>query len=113
DSDDLWVPWKLQVQVALLRRFPEIAVCWTDMTAVDERGAVIRERHLREGYSVYEAIDQVETFPHTGLVKDICPDCPPEIAGEVYRYGNIFSSMFLGNLVHPPTAVMRREAAAQ
>ena len=109
DSDDLWVPWKLQVQVALLRRFPEIAICGTDMTAVDERGAVIRERYLRRGYSAYQAIQLDSTFPHAGRIKDICPDSPPEVAGEAYRYGNILDSMFLGNLVHPPTAVMRRE----
>ena len=109
DSDDLWVPWKLQVQVALMRSFPEIAISWTDMTAVDTRGDVIRERHLHKGYSAYQSIDLDETFPHSGRIRDVSPDCPPEIAGETFRYGDIFSTMFLGNLVHPPTAVMRRD----
>ena len=110
DSDDLWVPWKLQVQVALMRAVPELALTWTDMTAVDEQGRVIKSRYLRDGYSAYQQIDLDETFPNVGRIGDVCPNCPPDIAGEKFRYGNIFSGMFIGNLVHPPTVLMRRTA---
>src|SRR5262245_49416395 len=41
DSDDRWLPWKLSAQVALLRRFPEVGMVWTDMAAVDEKGVVL------------------------------------------------------------------------
>ena len=110
DSDDAWLPWKLKVQVAVLRRFPEVALTWTDMTAIDEQGTLIAERYLRTGYSPYGRIRENETFPHTALVRDVCPDCAPEVAGARIQYGDIFSSMFIGNLVHPPTALMRRDA---
>ena len=113
DSDDFWTPWKLEVQVALMRRFPALALVWTDMNAIDPSRKVLRENYLRDMYSAYQTIDHDATFPNKGLIGDVCPDVPPEIAQCEYRYGEIFSAMFLGNLVHPPTALMRRDAVRQ
>lgn len=109
DSDDFWLPWKLQAQVAFMKAVPELALTWTDMSALDERGTVLHERHLHSGYSAYNHISMDETFPESGTIKDIWPECPVAIGDERYRYGNIFSAMFFGNLVHPPTVLMRRE----
>ncbi len=109
DSDDLWLPWKLEVQVALLRRHPQVAFTWTDVTSVDEHGKLLGERTIRKILSVYGKINMSRTFPISGVVKDVCPACPQEIAEECYRCGDIFSSMLFGNLIHPPTVLMRRE----
>jgi glycosyltransferase involved in cell wall biosynthesis len=108
DSDDSWLTWKLQVQVALMQRFPELALVWTDMTAVNPAGRVVRETHLQTGYHAYQKIKLGEYLSNVGLVKDVCPDAPPDVAQTSYRYGDIFSPMFMGNLVHPPTALLRR-----
>lgn len=113
DSDDLWVPWKLQVQVAIMRRRPEVGLVWTDMTAIDPQGKVLRERHLRTMYSAYQAIDPDDTFPYAGVVGDVSPEAPPEIRAATFRVGDIFSAMVFGNLVHPPTALMRRDHLRQ
>lgn len=113
DSDDIWLPWKLQAQVAVMRHAPEVALVWTDMTAVNPRGEVVDERHLRRMYSAYGMIEPEETFPHTGRVGDVCGDVPGDIADCAFRYGDIFSAMLLGNLVHPPTALMRRSCVRQ
>ena len=109
DSDDLWLPWKLQVQVALMRRLPELALVWTDMTAVTPVGRVVSTRHLKTGYHAYHKIQVEEYLPNAGLVTDVCPDAPPDVAQAAFRYGDIFSPMFMGNLVHPPTALLRRK----
>src|SRR6185437_13246854 len=47
DSDDSWVPWKIEAEVAALRVHPAAVVAWTDMSAVDADGAVVHERFLR------------------------------------------------------------------
>jgi glycosyltransferase involved in cell wall biosynthesis len=109
DSDDIWLPWKLQVQVALMRRLPELALAWTDMTAVNPAGAVVSQSHLKTGYHAYQKIKVEDHLSSAGLVKDVCPDSPPDVAQASFRYGNIFSAMFMGNLVHPPTALLRRK----
>lgn len=50
DSDDEWLPWKLELQIACLRTHPDIGMTWTDMTAVDPSGMDTKEllRRLEE-----------------------------------------------------------------
>ncbi|MEI8354886.1 MAG: glycosyltransferase family 2 protein [Deltaproteobacteria bacterium] len=113
DSDDIWLPWKIQAQVALMRRLPELALVWTDMTAVDPEGVIVREKHLSTMYAVYQRINVNKQLPATGKVNDYWPDCPPELHLVSYMHGDIYASMFLGNLVHPPTALLRRQHVCQ
>lgn len=108
DSDDLWLPWKLEAQVALMRQLPTIALSWTDMTAVDSAGTVVRDRYLRTMYHVYETMEIEKYLPLTGKVADLVPRHLDALQGIEYRVGDIFDAMFLGSLVHPPTVLMRR-----
>jgi glycosyltransferase involved in cell wall biosynthesis len=109
DSDDIWLPWKLQVQVALLQSIPELALVWTDMTAVNPAGMVVSKSHLKTMYHTYQKIKAEDYLSNSGLVKEVCPGSPPDVAQASFRYGDIFSPMFMGNLVHPPTAMLRRK----
>lgn len=113
DSDDIWLPWKLQAQVALMKAYPDVAICWTDMAAYDEKGRLISDRHLRTCYSAYRQIQMEETFPDAGTLGEIDPACPIELAKERFRCGDIFSAMFHGNLIHPPTVLLRRTQVAK
>ena len=113
DSDDLWLPWKLQAQVALMRRFPGSGPdldrhdgCWLE-------GHGIREKYLSTMYDVYQQLRIKDYLSRVGVLKDIDPDCPRELGDTSFRYGDIFSAMFMGNLVHPPTALMRRQHVSQ
>jgi glycosyltransferase involved in cell wall biosynthesis len=54
DSDDVWKPFKLELQLACLRAFPDAGMAWSDMTAVGTDGAVIAERYLTRFYGNYE-----------------------------------------------------------
>jgi glycosyltransferase involved in cell wall biosynthesis len=108
DSDDIWMPWKLEVQIDLMQHHPEVAFTWTDVNAVNEHGKIIGERHLAKILGAYGKIDTSRTFARVGLVKDFCTNCPAEISAERYRCGDIFTAMTFGNLIHPPTVLMRR-----
>src|ERR1035438_6021495 len=35
DSDDLWKPWKVEMQLACLRAFPQAGMIWSEMEAID------------------------------------------------------------------------------
>ena len=109
DSDDIWLPWKLQAQVSLMQHAPDLAMAWTDMTAVDPDGKMVREKHLSSMYTVYSRINIEKHMPISGKMKDFWSDCPVELRNVIFRQGDIFASMFLGNLVHPPTALIRRQ----
>jgi glycosyltransferase involved in cell wall biosynthesis len=108
DSDDIWLPHKLEMQTALMRQYPQLALVWSDMTSIDAAGNVVNERHLRTGYSAYEKIDLAQEMPDEGTLGDLLPQAPEPVRAAPYRIGDIFSAMTLGNIVHPPTVLLRR-----
>ena len=51
DCDDVWLPEKLEAQMEVLRRRPDVGVVHTDFEIVDEKGAVLQRiaaRHSNE-----------------------------------------------------------------
>lgn len=46
DQDDLWYPWKLERQVALLEAHPEAVMAHCDMDWIDEAGNVIQRNRV-------------------------------------------------------------------
>jgi glycosyltransferase involved in cell wall biosynthesis len=108
DSDDTWLPWKLKLQVNLLRTLPNAGMVWTDMIAVDDRGSEQYSSYLTRLYSAYQQFDPAT---HLGMAKTIAviwDDCPAAWADRKFYAGNIFTPMFLGNLVHTSTVLLRR-----
>lgn len=109
DSDDVWKPWKLDLQIACMEFLPEdVGMIWTDMEAVDRTGRVFDPRHLRNYYRAYRWFGQDSLFRDSYNVRDVLPQAPPEGAAVRLHVGDIFSQMLMGNLVHTPTVVLRR-----
>ena len=112
DSDDAWVPWKLEAQLACMRAHPEVGMTWTDMQAIGPDGSVTSEAFLREMYSAYR------WFPTAGkLFRSQAPlaeawartnDVAP---GRRFYWGDIGAQMLMGNLVHTSTVVLTRARA--
>jgi glycosyltransferase involved in cell wall biosynthesis len=109
DSDDAWRPWKLAAQVEIFRRHPEAGLIWSDMSTFTHTGEILSERHLRVYYSVYDSVNFERSRRPAGTLADLVPDAPPNFAECPYYVADVFQDMFGGNLVHPPTAIVRRE----
>jgi GT2 family glycosyltransferase len=109
DSDDVWKPWKLHIQLACLRRLPAAGMIWSDMEAVDPEGRVQHPRYLRTMYHAYHWFTTEELFRESYPLEEIVPELREVAAGVRLYTGNIYSQMFVGNLVHTSTAVVRRE----
>lgn len=109
DSDDVWLPWKLEAQVRILRAFPEVGMVWTDMTAIDADGAVLRERYIREMYSAYESVRLEDLCVRTEGWAAEGATIPPEVAASPVHRGDVFRAMFEGNVVHTSTVLLRRD----
>jgi glycosyltransferase involved in cell wall biosynthesis len=106
DSDDLWLPGKVALQLECLRRFPEAGMVWTDMAAVDEAGQILHDRFLRRMYSAYKYYPSSRELFAKGYREDRIGEVPA-------YFGDIFSPMVLGNLVHTSTVLLRRARAAK
>lgn len=110
DSDDLWLPWKLEAQLRCLEALPDAGMIWTDMTAVNPEGGVIAPRYLTKMYSAYgwfRTRDQL--FERSFPFADLDPKLSADIGDPKVYYGDVFSEMVLGNLVHTSTVLLRRE----
>jgi len=113
DSDDAWFPWKLEAQVAVMRQVPELAIVWTDMTSVTPDGKVFLDKHLRTGYGTFRKIDVDDYLTKRGSLGDLANIADNALRQVAFSYGDIFGLMALGNIVHPPTAMMRRSCVTQ
>lgn len=109
DSDDAWKPWRIEAQVAALTRHPEAGLAWTDMTAVDDSGRVIDERHLRVMYAAHGRVNINERMPRVDTVGSLSGAIPCELEGAEVRIGDLFNEILLGNLLHTSTVLVRRE----
>jgi glycosyltransferase involved in cell wall biosynthesis len=112
DSDDTFLPHKLEIQIACLRAFPDAGMIWTDMDALDAEGRIV-PRYLRRMYSNYQRFSTEQIFATSRPLAEVVPHLP-EIAGDArIHFGDIFSPMVMGNLVHTSTSLIRRERLAK
>lgn len=108
DSDDTWLPWKLEAEISVLHSFPEAGMVWTDMTAVNEDGGIIQERYLKTMYAAYSYFDAEKDFQCKEILPTVWKNCPQQYFNKSCYSGNIFSYLFMGNLVHTSTVLVRR-----
>ena len=108
DSDDTWLPWKLQLQLNVLRALPSAGMVWTDLIAVHETGRELYASYLTHLYTAYKYFDRAKHFRAANYIATIWNDCPAAWADRKFYAGNIFTPMFLGNLVHTSTVLLRR-----
>lgn len=108
DSDDEWLPWKLDLQLACLERVPGAGMIWSDMAAVDADGLPLADRYLRTMYRRYGELRLSDVFDSSLVVPaGIAPGAP---SARVW-HGKIFRAMLGGNLVHTSTVVLTAERA--
>lgn len=109
DSDDLFLPWKLEAQLAALRFYPQAGMVWTDMVAMDAEGREIRPAHLTAMYSAYRYFNREERLREGERLGKVWPAAPSALAERRMFMANLGAQMFLGNLVHTSTVLLRRE----
>jgi glycosyltransferase involved in cell wall biosynthesis len=103
DSDDVWLPGKLARQVKALLAIPEAGMVWTDMDAIDGEGRLVERSYLRKMYRAYRWYPSLADLFASRR----------EIEGAQVGWGDIYSPMVLGNLVHTSTVLIRRSRLEQ
>jgi GT2 family glycosyltransferase len=108
DSDDAWRPWKIEAQMNALARVPNAGLVWTDMSAVDARDEVIRDRYLRSMYSAYDKVQLDRTLSRICTLGSVSPRVPVDVGAAMVRAGDVSSAILLGNMIHTSTVLFRR-----
>jgi glycosyltransferase involved in cell wall biosynthesis len=115
DSDDTWEPWKLAAQILCFQHLQHVGMVWTDMSAVDASGRMVSARYLRRMYGAYEWLGERPIFQFERPFAAIAPQAAGEhesLRGAALKWGDIFSAMIVGNLVHTSTVLLSRKRAA-
>jgi glycosyltransferase involved in cell wall biosynthesis len=101
DSDDVWRPEKLALQLACLELVPEAGMIWTDMHLLDLAGNAVPGSSLGDILTLRWRWDQL--FAHQMPLGELGE---PGV-GHLF-WGDIYAAMVVGNLVLPSAAVMTR-----
>jgi glycosyltransferase involved in cell wall biosynthesis len=108
DSDDVWRPWKLALQLACMQRLPSAGLLWTNMEVLDAHGALI------PGFSLRDILPNYDVFPLDRLFEQRIPlaevpATPPPFRDRSLYLGDVYSEMVIGNLVLPSSSLLTRE----
>jgi glycosyltransferase involved in cell wall biosynthesis len=116
DADDLCEAERIGAQVALMAARPDVVLSGTEFSCFDDNG-VVAGRFARQYYSrLGAAANGPAAFFAENARVDISawlarpPAAPvdmPVLVGDVYRH------LALGNFIHPPTVMFRRELMAR
>lgn len=109
DSDDIWLPWKLEAQVAVLRSHPDIGMVWTDMSAIDGDGNVLYDRYIREMYGAFDTVRLEDMLDREEAPWQEESRLPENVKTAGLYCGDAFPAMFEGNVVHTSTVLLRRD----
>lgn len=108
DSDDSWLPWKLEAQLAILQAYPNAGMAFTDMAAVGDDQVVRCESYKAHMFDAYETFSPEAHFQHHHVLGAVWDGCPLELNERRCHAGDIVDQMFLGNLVLTSSVVIRR-----
>ncbi len=105
DSDDVWRPGKLALQLACLARVPEAGMIWTEMQAMDASGEPVAGSSLRTIFALRAGFEGL--FDHRISLAEVAGG-PVGLDGTLY-WGDVYDGMVVGNLVLPSAAILTRE----
>jgi glycosyltransferase involved in cell wall biosynthesis len=112
DSDDPWEKNKLEVQLEVVRRWPEIEWCITGCTVIDLAGQPISG--LQSWTRVFAAFGRGAVDPDVHFARWL-ERAEVSVGGSPFRVykGDAYGLLFLGNVVLPSSALIRRDLAVR
>jgi glycosyltransferase involved in cell wall biosynthesis len=113
DSDDVWLPWKIEVQLACMARHPDAVMIHSDLDAVDSKGAVCVARSLRSLLPYHAGVGLHEIYGESRLVREFLQTVPRELEDARVHFGDVYSYLLLGNLMMPSAVMVRRNASGR
>jgi glycosyltransferase involved in cell wall biosynthesis len=109
DSDDVWKPQKLDVQLACMRRLPHVGMVWSEMESVDRAGRIVNPRCNRDNYAAYQWFTYDRLFSECYRLDGIVSDCREPLGDQCVYAGDLYSAIVVGNLMLPSTVLLSRD----
>ena len=117
DSDDLWQPWKLTLQVACLQALAlqGVEMIWTNMNTVDSQGRLLEPMSMRSTFTAYARCQRhgVPVFQHERALLSLVPGASDPAVDTRVHWGDAFPAMAIGNLGQTSTLLLTQRLARQ
>jgi len=116
DDDDLYQPYKLETQVAILDQHPEISLVYTEFSGFDDDG-YFDTWHLKTYHSsaykrgglsydnIFNKKIQLRNYP---AIKTALKACPNEWLDHYAYFGNIYNCYLMNTIVFTNSIMFRR-----
>src|ERR1051325_8841535 len=101
DSDDIWLPWKVEAQLRCLAALPTAGMIWTDMDAIGPDGELRHRRYLTRMYTSYRKFTRDQLFRESRALSSIDARLATALDDPRVYLGDIFSPMITGHPVQP------------
>ncbi len=110
DDDDLWLPFKTEVQLAVIDYFPEIAYVFSDFTIFSEKGS-----RVPKGLSTWHKgpLTWGKILPQSFSGIELGLPVPSTSTDYHIYVGNIYLELLKEPYVNPCTALVRRAKIPQ
>ncbi|RJP25055.1 MAG: glycosyltransferase [Deltaproteobacteria bacterium] len=117
DSDDLYYPYKLEVQTRLLDLYPTVAMVYTEFSGFDDEGywekdhlrtyhkSAYRSRNVTYGSIFSESVDLLRS----GILPESLSCSEPDLRQRRAYFGNIFDACLLNTIVFTNSMMFRRD----
>jgi GT2 family glycosyltransferase len=109
DSDDSWKPWHLVLLLAVLSRFPDAGLAWSDTDLVDAAGRVVAAGAIVQLLGTFRRFPLGRLFGSSVGLGQLGVALPSELLGRRAYAGDVFPAMVVGNLVLTSSTVIRRD----
>lgn len=109
DSDDVWKPWKISLQLACLDRLPQCGMVFTEIEAIAPDGRIDSPRYLHQMYRTYRWFPRERLFSGSVPLENLPKAAQASAEGAHLWWGDIFGPMVVGNLIPTPTVLIRRD----
>lgn len=107
DSDDLWHPRKLEIQMAALRAVPDAGWCLTGCELIDPDGRPVPS-HISGLEHVFPVLRRKRARPEEHLAEFLRPREFEAGSRHVVFHGDAFELLFQGNVALPSSALVSR-----
>lgn len=108
DSDDIYYPYKTELQASFLDKFPEIGMVYTEFSGFDDNG-YFDEYHLKKYHTAYKngRLTYEDIFLEKISIKNAVLKPGNIKSGTIYM-GNIFDAYFQQIIVFTNSVMFRR-----
>ncbi len=111
DADDIAMPERVALQVAVLEAFPEVGLVSSDFSAFFCGAEDFDPSHAVNYYKALNAVGgPCGVYAHK-FPLELNPDGDDRSVG--VWFGNVFVNLLSGNVVHPPTVMLRKSVIDQ